>query len=200
LFSQQWAAGITGRAERSIRDSSARLQRFGMLKVDGSKGKGHANVYWPIKPPDDWRLAAAQTDDERRLAAAQPDDRQIATFRPADCNTLTGGQPPPLPKNYQNSSFARAREANANDPNQRCWTSVKGRLAKCLSAGEMRSWIDPLQLVRIGEHDVEMMSPTEHAAAYIEANAIGDRMRDAWRAEVPTVARVVYVAAKRGRP
>lgn len=85
----------------------------------------------------------------------------------------------------------------ADDPGNANWLSVKGRLSKRLSDGELASWINRLQFKRLSEHEVVLIGPSKYHCSHIENGYIGDRLLEAWQAEQTTIARVILVAAER---
>jgi hypothetical protein len=179
---QQWIAKYIGRGERSVRDSSHRLERFHLMGIKRSTGRGHANSYRPNR----------NKEGHRRSPPAMRESQQIATTKAAIRDTKGGGQPPPLPKSHLNSSSGAetGREEIAGIVS---WLAVKERLEKQLKPGEIASWIDPLKLIRLTEHEVVLGALNEFVCRRIENNYFGDRLREAWTAEVRSIQRVLIV-------
>ena len=173
---------------RTLYDSSRRLERLGLLRIQRSRGKGYANIYWPIKPPDDWRLAADQTKHDQRLAAGQnDDDRQIAAVRPADCSTLTGGQPPPLPNTTK--SYLSAPQQSASSEAETAWNSIRGWLANEIGPDKCRSWFETVTAESITDDELVLRGQRKFQTDTIAGQFYGPVLRAA-QAYRPSIQRV----------
>ncbi len=64
------------------------------------------------------------------------------------------------------------------------WTSVKNRLRISLSPGMVTSWFEPAELVTITDTEVVLRMHSRFARRQVENNHLGDRLTDAWRAEL----------------
>lgn len=183
---QEWIAEKIGATGRGVRSAGDRMQALGFFEITRSKGRGLANTYRLILPPinlAEKRNGGSSFASEKRNGEAQKEERG---------STKRGTAVPPLPKYYQNSS---SDDDDGLDPLTVRWQSVKRRIAKTVRPGDMESWVNKLSMKRATEHEAVLVAPTRFHCAHIENGYLGDRLRDAWRAEVPSITRVILITA-----
>ena len=61
---------------------------------------------------------------------------------------------------------------------------MKNRLRISLSPGMVTSWFEPAELVTITDTEVVLRMHSRFARRQVENNHLGDRLTDAWRAEL----------------
>lgn len=203
-IAQTWLATFIGASARGVREAADHLCELGHLRIDRTEaiaasnrkafgGRGKANIYDPVLPPKPTRKPGAP------VPGLVAETWKIPARNPANSRTKPRTAVPPLPKESHKTSLRAVEDSKADDPldpSQLSWTAVKRRLARRLNPEEIKSWIDALWLKRLSEHEAVLVARTPFHCSHIENGYLGDRILDAWRAEQPSIARVLFVTAQ----
>jgi hypothetical protein len=200
LVSQESIAKRIGSVERVIRRELQLLISLGYIESikDGRRpGRGCAGQYRLLK------RRAVQT------AEARTQESRTQESEKADSGVRKGGlRSPPLPISSKDNPSARVR-ARAREPDglswlERCWWTIKERLARSEHFGEdkVEAWLSKLRVGGIAVSEVILIAPSKFLATKIETD-YGDMLLREWRTIDPTIKRVslrVVVAASTPTP
>lgn len=78
----QQIAERCGASERGVRVSLRKLEEVGYLSIDGSTGRGNANVYYLLKKPKGCNLCPLYKDGNEQHEKGQPITLKAATIAP----------------------------------------------------------------------------------------------------------------------